>query len=46
MCCPTIWLLLAGGVLLACQSGLLSGFNSISDILNLLGLGSLGGIGV
>jgi hypothetical protein len=46
MCCPTIWLLLAGGLVFLCQSGLLAGFNSLSDILNLLGLGSLGGIGV
>ncbi len=46
MCCSSIWLLGLVGVAFACFSGLLSGFNSISDILNLFGLGSLGGIGV
>jgi hypothetical protein len=31
------WLLVAA-VVLVCQSGLLAGFNSISDIMSLLGL--------
>jgi hypothetical protein len=46
MCCSSIWLLGLVGVVFACMSGLLSGFNSIQDILNLFGLGSLGGIGL
>lgn len=42
MCCSSIWLLGLVGVLWACYSGLLSGFNSIDDIMNLFGLSNLG----
>jgi len=41
MCCSTIWLLGLIGVASTCMSGLLSGFNSIDDIMNLFGLAGL-----
>ena len=37
MCCPFAWVLGLAGVAFACFSGLLSNFNSVSDILALFG---------